>query len=213
MNFDLVFSLKFLFFLLISSTVCSGDAPHGSSVISLNSRNFDGRTRKGNWFIKFYAPWCGHCQMLAPVWEEVSGELLEEVEVGEVNCDENRALCSRFDIKYYPTIWYLSSKKTLHLYESGMSADSMALFARKGWRNKDAVPWVQSPYGPSGRVKGFLLFATECVQDCYEYLTVSLRLPVAFVVFMFIVFGILSCLVLILTIEWIYHTATKPKQD
>jgi protein disulfide-isomerase-like protein len=70
----------------------------------LTSDNFDSITSQGPWFIKFYAPWCGHCQRLAPVWEELAGLLKGQVNVGSVNCDIERALCTRFEVRGYPTL-------------------------------------------------------------------------------------------------------------
>ena len=59
-------------------------------VMELNERNFDKVTSKGHTFIKFYAPWCGHCKQMEPEWKQV-GEFITrnpieniDLTVGEV---------------------------------------------------------------------------------------------------------------------------------
>ncbi|GAN02072.1 thioredoxin domain containing protein [Mucor ambiguus] len=56
--------------------------------------------------VEFYAPWCGHCQRLAPEWKKVAANLKGLVNVGAVDCDveTNKGLCAMYEIKGFPTI-------------------------------------------------------------------------------------------------------------
>ncbi|MCP6199197.1 thioredoxin domain-containing protein, partial [Klebsiella pneumoniae] len=48
--------------------------------------------------IEFYAPWCGHCQKLAPVWEELGEKLKdEEVDIIKIDATANDWPKSQFD--------------------------------------------------------------------------------------------------------------------
>ena len=59
-------------------------------------------------FIKFYAPWCGHCQKLAPTWDELAKKFEEDetVKVAKLDCTNAESVCQENDIKGYPTLAY-----------------------------------------------------------------------------------------------------------
>lgn len=54
--------------------------------------------------VDFSAVWCGPCQMLAPIMEELSDEMDGEVDFFSADVDENRDLAYQFDIQSIPAI-------------------------------------------------------------------------------------------------------------
>jgi thiol-disulfide isomerase/thioredoxin len=54
---------------------------------------------------KFFAPWCGHCKKLHPVWEQMgAAEMSGGVQVGRVDCTRERGLCAKYAIRGFPTL-------------------------------------------------------------------------------------------------------------
>ncbi|KFY19345.1 hypothetical protein V491_04485 [Pseudogymnoascus sp. VKM F-3775] len=83
--------------------------PHGTSV-SFTPESFHTQVTVSQdpWFIKFYAPWCHHCQSLAPIWSELAKEMEGKLNIGEVNCEEQKALCKEAKVEGYPTLAFFS---------------------------------------------------------------------------------------------------------
>ena len=59
-----------------------------------------------NAFVMFYAPWCGHCQALAPTWEKLADEFEGNGIIGKVNCIAEMTLCQELQIQSFPTLLY-----------------------------------------------------------------------------------------------------------
>ena len=78
--------------------------------------------------LKFYAPWCGHCKTLAPIYEEVATKLKGRVNVAKIDVTGSRDLGSRFDIKGFPTLKFLS-KGSVYDYKGRRSAEDISNFA------------------------------------------------------------------------------------
>lgn len=52
-----------------------------------------------------YAPWCGRCEKLLPVWDEVADHYTNDnsLQFGKVDCTVHHALCGRQLVGKYPT--------------------------------------------------------------------------------------------------------------
>eukprot|EP00178_Gracilaria_changii_P001898 TRINITY_DN1275_c0_g1_i2.p1 TRINITY_DN1275_c0_g1~~TRINITY_DN1275_c0_g1_i2.p1 ORF type:complete len:132 (-),score=10.96 TRINITY_DN1275_c0_g1_i2:62-421(-) len=73
------------------------------AVTELTDANFAEETATGTWFVKFYAPWCGHCKKLAPTWADYS-DSSDNVKVAHVDCTVNSQVCKDQGVSGYPTL-------------------------------------------------------------------------------------------------------------
>ena len=72
--------------------------------------------------LDFYANWCGHCQKLLPLLDEVAVDMDGKLNVMKVNVDENREFAQKFDIKGLPTML---------LFKAGSEVDRLIGFMPK----------------------------------------------------------------------------------
>jgi thioredoxin 1 len=59
--------------------------------------------------VDFWAEWCGPCKMLAPVLDEIAGELGGTVKIAKVNVDDNQELAARFGVRAIPTLLFFKN--------------------------------------------------------------------------------------------------------
>jgi len=87
-------------------------AKAASAVSVLTPLNFDSIVLDSNKdvFVEFYAPWCGHCKRLAPIWEKLASIYKYEtgVAIASVDADAHKDLGSRYDVSGFPTLIYFS---------------------------------------------------------------------------------------------------------
>ena len=126
-----------LILLLVFPFILSTQIEDG--VFVLNESNFKSFLNENNAvFVKFYAPWCGHCKALAPHFSELGNKLNSEnkIKIAKLDCTENGETCKNHGVRGYPT---------LMLFEKGIRPSKF-----EGERTKEGIiSFIKSKLEPS----------------------------------------------------------------
>mmetsp|Transcript_16836 Transcript_16836/g.27206 ORF Transcript_16836/g.27206 Transcript_16836/m.27206 type:complete len:218 (+) Transcript_16836:34-687(+) len=101
------------------------------SAIELSPDNWEAETAGKSVFLKFFAPWCGHCKKLKPDWDKLMDEFAGSASqlVADVDCTAGgKPLCDANGVKGYPTLKW-GDPSDLQDYQGGRSLDDLKKFA------------------------------------------------------------------------------------
>lgn len=73
--------------------------------------------------IDCWAPWCGPCQMVAPVVEELAKDYTGKIVFGKLNTDENRTSADKYNIMSIPTLLVFKNGKLVDQVVGAMPKD------------------------------------------------------------------------------------------
>ena len=84
------------------------------SYIEVTDQNFDEVVKKSDIpvIVDFWAPWCGPCKMLAPLFEALSEQYTWKIKFVKVNVDENPQSAIKYNIQWIPTLLKFKDGKT-----------------------------------------------------------------------------------------------------
>lgn len=83
-------------------------------------------------FVKFYAPWCGHCKKLAPDYKKLADVFAEEknVIIAEVDADKYKDLAHTYGVTGYPTLKLFKNGEIVD-YKEARDLASLVAFVNK----------------------------------------------------------------------------------
>ncbi len=95
--------------------------------ITFTDLNFNDEVLKSQTpvLVDFWAPWCGPCRMMAPIVEELAGELEGQIKIGKLNVDEGSVTAQSYGIMSVPTFLVFKGGQVVEQIVGGMTKDAL----------------------------------------------------------------------------------------
>eukprot|EP00397_Hematodinium_sp_SG-2012_P067793 GEMP01106741.1.p1 GENE.GEMP01106741.1~~GEMP01106741.1.p1 ORF type:complete len:234 (+),score=56.56 GEMP01106741.1:57-704(+) len=84
-------------------------------------------------FVKFFAPWCGHCKRIKSTWHDLEKEYLGSpiVTIADVDCTRaGKPICDRIGVRGFPTLKYFINGEARD-YKGGRNLAELKHFVKK----------------------------------------------------------------------------------
>ncbi|MBI5222701.1 MAG: thioredoxin [Candidatus Magasanikbacteria bacterium] len=104
------------------------------SEISFTDANFDAEVLKSKVpvLVDFWAPWCGPCQMMGPIIEELANEFnVDKVKIGKINVDESQVVAGKYKVMSVPTFFVFKNGEVVDQMVGGVSKEKLAGMVKK----------------------------------------------------------------------------------
>ena len=91
----------------------------------LDITTFDDFIKKGTVIVDFWAPWCGPCQILIPIFERLENEYKNKMIFAKFNVDSNKELTEKFEIRGIPCLIVFKNGKEIDRIVGSQTEDSL----------------------------------------------------------------------------------------
>ncbi|MBN2272879.1 MAG: thioredoxin [Bacteroidales bacterium] len=85
-------------------------------ILMLTDKNFNHQTKNKIVLVDFWAGWCAPCRMMAPVLNELAGELTGNFYVGKVDIEKYQVLAQQYNIRSIPTMVLFKNGKEMNRF-------------------------------------------------------------------------------------------------
>ncbi|OGH58805.1 MAG: thioredoxin [Candidatus Magasanikbacteria bacterium RIFCSPHIGHO2_01_FULL_33_34] len=96
--------------------------------LKLTDGNFEGEVLKSAVpvLVDFWAPWCGPCQMMGPIVEELSSEYDQsKIKVGKLDVDQNQAVAGKYQVMSIPTFLIFKGGEVVDKMVGGVQKEKL----------------------------------------------------------------------------------------
>lgn len=101
-----------------------------SEVLHINDADFETAVVQSDIpvLVDFWAPWCGPCQMIAPILDEIAPEFAGKVKIVKINVDDNQLVAGQFGVRSIPTLLLFKNGQLVATQVGALPKNQLAAF-------------------------------------------------------------------------------------